>query len=66
MEWYEKINKTCYELKCKDCIFKNHSMFCEIARKQENEKVWNVLTKIHEEVTRVLDEVKDEKGKENE
>ena len=63
------VKKTCYQLKCRDCIFRNHKKFCDIARADENKPVGDVLLEINNEVFKVVEELMEtnnKKGKENE
>lgn len=62
------VKKTCYELKCKDCMFRNHQKFCDIARADENKPVGDVLIEINNEVFKVVEELmatNNKKGQEN-
>ena len=62
------VKKSCYELKCKDCMFRNHIKFCDIARADENKPVGDVLLEIDKEVFKVVEELMEtnnKKGNEN-
>ena len=51
------VKKSCYQLKCKDCMFKNHIKFCDIARAEEDKPVGDVLIEINNEVFKVVEEL---------
>lgn len=60
------VKKSCYQLKCKDCMFRNHQKFCAFARAEEDKPVGDVLLEINNEVYKVVEELMETNNKKEE